>query len=634
MSGRREDCNIETWPISRLVDACRPSPEGRFKVSIPDFQRGLVWNTKKQKGLIDSINEGYPVGSLLLYEGNESGGKRQFSIVDGLQRTHAIRSFVANPNRYFSSEDVDENLVDTIVTRFPVSGPGPHDRVRKLIETWVKSCNGFAVTEGWGVSDLTKHLLGELLGFESDSTEFHLALGRIISDDSVSNGMKDFLDNVQSAADIKDVRLSVIHYSGHRSKLPRIFELLNSRGVSLSRYDIFSASWIDFKTTIRNEKVREAIYKKYAALVEEGFTSEALNSLDDGIGSSRHEYSLYEFLFGFGQFLSLEFPDLFAPVKEDAPNSYGFNLVTACVGLRLNQMLNLETFLTDHKVNLNELCEHIVECVSWVENCLKSILSVNQRKQPLIFHAELQIISFIATVFTSRYEEGTLKEKAEWKSISSELASNFRMYFLYDIIRQYWRGSGDSKLHDDVLNQRYARRPPTRGNWFQTLNSWYEDTQISMQHKRRYVRMNSPEILLLKYIYVRKFTAYEVASEFHVEHVIPNSDLANRAKLEAVGWPINCVGNLALLEKKQNQRKGGRTYYDYWIAQRARNAISDSEFEDNVRADEDKLLCPRAMLPEDPKNLDRRSYESFLNNRFGHLRKEFFELWTDHISEE
>ena len=635
MSNHREDCNIDTWQISRLIDACRPVPDGKFKISVPDFQRGLVWNNKKQRGLIDSINEGYPLGSLLLYEGSEIDGKRQFSIVDGLQRTHAIRSFVANPNHYFASEDVDEKLVSTIDKEFQIPELGSHNRVRKSIETWVKSCNGFAATEGWGVSDLTQHLLEDLLGLDRKSTEYHLALGRIISNNSVSNIMKDFLENVQNAADIKDVRLSVILYSGERSKLPRIFELLNSQGVTLSRYDIFSASWLEFKTTIRNDKIRAAIYKKYAALVEEGFTSEALNSLDDERDNSKHQYSLYEFLFGFGQFLSLEFPNLFGQVKEDAPNSYGFNLVTACVGMRLNKMSGLEAFLIDSEIELNDLCEQIIECASWVEDCLNSILSVNQRKQqPVIFHAELQIISFIATVFASKYDERTVEDKQDWKSISSELASNFRMYFLYDIVRQYWRGSGDSKLYDDVLNQRYKRKPPTSEYWIQTLNSWFGETQISMQHKRRYVRMNSPEILFLKYIYVQKFTVFQNASEFHVEHVIPNKDLASRAKLDTVGWPINCVANLALLEKKQNQRKGGRTFVDYWNSRRANNAIDDSEMEENISNDEAKLLCSREIVPEDTKNLDKQRYEQFLKERFERLREDFIELWADHFSAE
>lgn len=56
------------------------------------YQRKLVWTLEEKQRLIDSILKRYPVPAMLIAE--RTGGDGSYEIIDGLQRLHAIVSFV------------------------------------------------------------------------------------------------------------------------------------------------------------------------------------------------------------------------------------------------------------------------------------------------------------------------------------------------------------------------------------------------------------------------------------------------------------------------------------------------------------------------------------------------------------
>lgn len=73
------------------------------------YQRKLVWTTPEKERLIDSILAGFPVPLLLLCERPQVYGSGKLEIVDGLQRTNAIVSFIENQfahkGRYFPTKE-------------------------------------------------------------------------------------------------------------------------------------------------------------------------------------------------------------------------------------------------------------------------------------------------------------------------------------------------------------------------------------------------------------------------------------------------------------------------------------------------------------------------------------------------
>lgn len=84
------------------------------------YQRKLVWTLEEKQKLLDSILSKYPIPAILLSE--IEGPKENFEIIDGLQRMHAIMSFIETSypvldGRYFdlnyfpTAKDLSENGV-------------------------------------------------------------------------------------------------------------------------------------------------------------------------------------------------------------------------------------------------------------------------------------------------------------------------------------------------------------------------------------------------------------------------------------------------------------------------------------------------------------------------------------------
>lgn len=78
----------------RLSDIIRYYFEDRIWVD-RKYQRKLVWDMADKKLFIKSLIEGIPVPAVIYAESKDASGDKQFNIIDGLQRTNAIVSFLS-----------------------------------------------------------------------------------------------------------------------------------------------------------------------------------------------------------------------------------------------------------------------------------------------------------------------------------------------------------------------------------------------------------------------------------------------------------------------------------------------------------------------------------------------------------
>lgn len=621
MTPNRDSCKPELWTIQRLITACKDESNEQEKISIPRFQRRLVWKLEKQKDLIQSIKKGYPIGSLLLYHEGERDGVIQYRLIDGLQRTFAMRQYAISPNQFFDSDD--ELLLETVKTILPElnlrTDSEQIEKARRVISAWVTGKRGFSASDGWDRLDLIETL----------HKTYQTELVRLLNNTVINDKLVSFLDGVRKAADISGTHIPVNIYKGDSSKLPEIFELLNSSGVALNKYEIYAARWIDTKLNIKNRKIRQAIREKYEKLNEEGFSVDALDQETDA--DSEPHYTLFEYLFGLGQFLANERQYLFKPVKEDITSSAGFNLVTASVGLPLQRMAELNNKFHKRNFDINLFEKALLESVDYVNENLKPIAQIHQKNRPIIHHAELQIVSLIASAFQFRYDitSSNYTELSNWKRNRNTFNKHLLMYYLYDLVRDYWRGTGDRKLSETTRDKRYLMRLPTKENWQQVFNIWFDEVQLKMKQRNRYIKKSSLELLMLKYIYTHKLTVMENTKNFHIEHIIPVANLKNLLENKDDGLPINCVANLALLEQNLNLEKGDKNFVLHLTDKLAGGEIDQDSYEEQLKELETRLICRRDLIPIE--TLDKEIYMKFLRDRFKILLCEFMIEWKERI---
>ncbi|MBL8166117.1 MAG: DUF262 domain-containing protein [Anaerolineae bacterium] len=622
-------CEVTTWTVSNLVDAAQDNPAGKYRIKIPRFQRTLVWTKEKQKLLITSLKRGFPIGSLLLFEDPEKydGNKRNFQLIDGLQRTEALKRYVIQPTEFFSREDIPPDVVESIQNLlYPYSLD--EERIISTIVNWVHARPGFTETDEWGTYSLTRALI-DVLAPDGQDNYYKSVYFDVTNNNALKTKLAQLLQEIRESSDISRAQLAIIIYSGPIADLPTVFELLNSQGTALSRYEIYASKWMGTSLTIANRAIRDAIWEKYDRMADEGYSLDVVEESPDEKSRQMHKYTLFEYLFGFGQLLCKDFPQLFRSVTEDQPSSAGFNLFSACVGLNVREMERLPDILKLDDIPSLEAA--ILESAKFVRDVFSSIFSVKpSRGRTSIYHTEYQIISMIATAFGVRYNyKDPQKELDNWRIQRKTLEQNLPMFYLSDILKDYWKGTGDNKLHDTVTKSRYLGAPPSVSNWTQVLESWFFDNQMLLQHNRRLVRDATPEVLLLKYIYVHKFTVAENSKKYHVEHVIPVDQL-QRVISENERWPINSIANLALLNAEDNQRKGNKTFKEHWDSLFAAGQIDDVVYQTEIEAMSNQLICPINILPKGNK-LTKDGFADFLKARFYELRSAFLTEWADRI---
>ena len=629
MAKAQNAVEIEIWTVGKLMDAVSSHPVGSNRVTIPEFQRRLVWNQDTRKELITSIKSGYPFGTILLYEdvakGQQAGdGKHHFSLIDGLQRTQALKHYVEQQNGYFTRADLDDDFVDLIARRLGKETDQYRDRIRLAIVDWVKGRRSFDVADGWSDTSLTMALLRKVLQLDPDSLLLQNMFFTVSNDGEFRRALGAFLDATSSEVKVVlDAKIPVLRFVGAPSELPRIFELINTQGTTLSRYEIFAAQWLDARQPIANERIIEAIWNKYDSLAEEGFSLDVVESAPDAESRLTREYSLFDYLFGFGKTLCNDFPRMFKPVKDDQPSSVAFNLATACVNLRVQEMGKLPDHIEGKDLAALERC--IVESVKFVDRILKPVLNpARQGKQRPIYHSEMMIIAFIATAFHARYSINSLTENDTWKRDKRFLRKNLLMYYLSEILHDDWRGSGDSKLHDRVREYRYLKRPPDRLRWEQILDDWYIENQMQLGDARQYISDKRKEYLLLRYIFADRLAK---KSSYHVEHVIPIEQLRS-LKPSGEKWSYNGIGNLALIEDAGELKHNTHTYPVILRTRREHGKISDAEYREQCADFADRLLCPPDIVPE-PVTVE--SYEKFLLDRWTELKVAFLNRYSDYI---
>ncbi len=633
MAGFQNFAKIETWKVGELVDATSAKPRGKRKVTIPYFQRRLVWNKGKREALIDSIKIGYPIGTLLMYkEPDATDDKELYKLIDGLQRTQALKEYVNTPNRQFKKDELSDDFLEYIASvlnhyaEFDCLKREYKKKLKEIVLTWIWDSSSFRPDDSWSAGGFIEKILRDFLEYEEYS--LYATRKELLKDGTFRQEVEYFLYSIQNEADISEAEVPIVIYSGPSSETPKVFELLNSQGTKLEKYDIFAAKWEDFRRQIANREIIDAIWKKYYALQNAGFDLDVINEVSSQSIIDR-KYTLFEYIFGFGQHLIDLFPRLFPSIDEDKPPPAGFSLVAACLGIGVNKARVGRLPEKIHGLDIATVEEYILESTEFVDSTLKSILDLSrvEQKKTAYYHSELQIVSMIAAAFQVRYEllgESYIEQKPDWQESRKMLAKNLPMYYLFDILRNHWRGSGDSKLSTYLSEQTYSI-PMEEAYWESTLSLWHLNHLAGRLHKKESITDRFDEFLLLRYIFGQKVKSDQT---YRVVHIIPTGKLLSEpSEYTNKSGPINTIGNLAIVATDKYTDIGDKTFLEFWNYRSNRGTIGLENI-DNLQYWENLLLCEADMLPSE---LTQEAFETFLRKRFELLKSEFLRVWREHI---
>ena len=209
------------WEMSKYTVEQLNNDYKSGRITVPKYQRGAVWNKKQKEKLIDSMNKGYPFGSILLYQND---GKRQ--IIDGLQRSTTIIEFVKNPARYFTDDNINDEIVNKIIDSLGVVGTRSEieEKLISIIKNWVSDNHHT-------MQDVQRMQYGDLVDEIID--EWPTAIS---SKNSIKEMVKEMFNTFQDVcSNIANMPIPALVYEGDESLLPEIFERINSQGAKLTK---------------------------------------------------------------------------------------------------------------------------------------------------------------------------------------------------------------------------------------------------------------------------------------------------------------------------------------------------------------------------------------------------------------
>ena len=620
----KHDVQIEKVDL-RELKAAHEKGDGKFRLTIPRYQRGIVWTEKQKEALLESISFGYPVGSLLAFqtgEKNERGSAPLvWQLVDGLQRASTLIEYMDNP---FTIAGISSFIKEEDVRDFSkqIYESPSHEQIEvleSLIESWLKAVKRPESEAGFSNVKLLTYLRAAL----NDS--------EIINDDSKALELAEFLGAgiLQKIKDKVDLigtsQLPIIVYTGSEENVPEIFERINSQGIKLSKYETFAATWSGFGATIKNSEIKEAVSAKYAELTKAGYTVSGIEELQDGDDN----YNLFEYLFGLGKILSERHRYLFPESNEpDELVSSAFVIATIAYELKTSQMSKLAPKLKGINnggvIDLSAFESALFTSCEDVEKKLMKYMSIGLNSasdsKRFLPHSENQIYSLIIRYMIEKFDiehNWSLRTNSE----SAKLLSNIPLYYLLDVLNGEWAGSGDTRLwnvvwqlDDDskVTRSPYYLTVPTKQAWEDALNNWHNKELNKLQFKRTSISPDSK--MVMKYLYSEIVkVADDAVLTFHIEHLWSVKSLTDLIQTSASkeGWPISAIGNLSILTNSVNSKKLDKMLGDYKLIA-SEEDVSDAQW---IRIQE-WLIHPQVEELRHRSDLTKQEFIEFCTARF------------------
>lgn len=572
----------ELWSLDEIVRFLDDEDaDAKYFVQIPKFQRSIVWKEDQITRLVDSIYKGFPVGSLLAYKTNNPRGKRiVLHLVDGLQRSNAIRRFMSEPLKYAPIHElVPQSFIETCAEAIfgEVSDKGIA-KVFSDLKSWFNEVKVLKKSREFSFPALAKAI-------SAGDKEAQARLNALNNETFFGEEM--LASVLDALSEVNEFKLPVNIYAGPIDNVPTIFERINSQGAQLSKYEILAASWSNTRTKIDNPDVVTAINAKYQRMIDEG--GYEIEGFEDGAGVDvAREYNLYEYLFGLGKVLAKQFPTLFhSPDQADENSPVAFQIFTVAHKLPVAKMGRLAEVVKKSPAGYLDIAaaeRAIIEAARVAENALHKHLSfkLNQQEVGASGIKQNQAISYITSYLANCYDENFMPLD-DSRHRSDAIGKNIPGHFLIDLLRGTWSGHGDTTLFDrtwervvvdqdgqgdDVLEiwpAKHYVNPVSEVSLRDAFKTWHTEQLDKKQEKRvAYPKDFKP---VLKFIYGPLVSHFDsLDGEFELEHVYPVAVLKKIiADSHLEGLAMGAIGNLMLLPKDINRIKGATLLGDYLL---------------------------------------------------------------------
>lgn len=529
--------------------------EGKLK--LPNFQRALVWSNNQKQEFFNTLKDGYPFGSILLYE-YENDNK--FSLIDGLQRYSTMEDFKEHPTNYIEFDEYTQKVANLHInaserTMTEIKNYA-EDILLKIIDQHIISPGKTRATY------LAKKMADEFPVLDDPTIREEIT--------EIQHEVMNFFD---SQLNISKVKIPCIIFEGEETDLAEVFQRLNSGGKKLSKYQVFAAHWDKYDFSLNKDKysnqILENVIDRYESLNNErGILIEDFNPQEM---KETRKINLSEFCYGLGKIIADSLEVFFDKVTEDICNELGFQTMLIVFEIptsKMNTLPNKYKFLKNPN-SIEDLVIKIMDIYKVINNKFDDNFNISvltrKKKHETKSFTRLQILSFFASLWQVSYfieaddnkNSMIIKSCKSYKNNRKNVLNNLISHSIYDIVRSYWSGTGDKKLMDIYINKNNKYAKPLQKDIFKNeLLRWNEDNI----HKSN-VNIQSDEKMIVSFLANKSKSFYESLNDnLDYEHIFSRKLYNTHKKNYSI--PAGSLGNIMLLDEEINRKKKEKFLYE------------------------------------------------------------------------
>lgn len=514
------------------------------RIELPKFQRGFVWNKNKKNEFVQTLHEGLPFGALLVYPKSQSADSKLL-LLDGQQRLSTIQQYRNNPLHFWKplNYDIYTRTLDSINARLGEENALDEKKFDKLVSK------------------------------EDDLADWADNVDDKDTRKQVRDEIKDLQTKVDEFVDLDSLGILAIKFIGSEDKIAEVFANLNKGGIPLSKYEIFSAAWINTEIALLgpSESLEQDDILNYVKSYYNNMENDAefeLSDFSEDDLSKKRKITLSEFGTALGSFIADRLPALVSG-SDSSRNEIGFGLLGIATGVDNRQLSGLNVHIDDINTDLqlildktNRICSDLQ---STFAKLLNRVMAGKSSEYVTGLSASFKTLSYFAALWDLDPESQEYRDSL----------TNIPSYYVYDFWAKSWMSHGDQRLLDyypkySKRSYRQALRPE---NLMDAYSQWSSDITAGINFSKE---VKSLVTIHANLSYMSKVIPH--GETFELEHIIAKK-LINEAD-DPKNKKIygGALGNCMYLPKQVNNKKKEKNLYEDNSDGRYTDLISESSY--------------------------------------------------------
>lgn len=507
------------------------------RIKLPKFQRGFVWSAPKKNEFVQTLHEGFPFGALLVYpESQDSNAK--LLLLDGQQRLSTIKQYKENPLRFWKPNNLDAYR-DHLSEINDLLSEGTESPITLSDSEFDDLLCGRVDLADWA-DDVTDN--------DSNDRQKRKRLRSIV---------KDLQKSIHAYVNLDDLGILAIKFTGDRGRIADVFANLNKGGMPLSKYEIYSAAWVNTKIDLlpsgassQQDEILDLVKNYYTEMASSAEFD--LNGFSEDELTANRQITLSEFGTALGMFVQKKLDSLVANTPNSI-NEIGFGLLGIITGIDNRQLGRLNNKVDEVQDSLQTILEKTERiCINLQDvfsKLLKRIDSAKGNKYETGLSATFKTLSYFAALWDLDPESTDYRNSLR----------NIRSYYVFDTWTKSWSSHGDQRLLEYYpgTGRRNYITPIDRSAFLDARNQWLADATPGINFSRE------TKALVTIHANLSYLSATVPHGEaFELEHIIAKkriNDADDPSNRKVFG---SSLGNCMYLPKRINNKKKDHTLYE------------------------------------------------------------------------